>query len=533
MTDILQISKEIFGNLCSNLCEETLYNFRIRYQIVAPALPSVEKLRSLCSLCLERDDIEIKFHSVENFSFSNHNGSTQEHAYSEYQLQLEQNDTIEVVIEIHKKFVDEIISVYNIEKFSEFLCSQKMEESFRLFAELFTGGRQHIYFQVLNCGCCIHTSSIAFASEAFHWDRAVSRDNFIRNCNDSSVFLGRGQYPLVPQDFTIIEQMYDNRLDSIKGLFDRLRNILSYLYIANTSNIVGNKAVLQFDPTVNGYEYALEQLNGNNYVWNIFSWIHKDDSCIDRASIVRNIINIHCKSVDAILNIDENIYNTAVANYVIYQKKHADQYIELKNKLSEFIVESAGQLQELAHDLVEGLRNNFVAVIVFLMTVLLTDSIDFSNFTQTNISPNIVAVCGIFTFISLLYMIVTIIAGKTKWGWLEKTYSDLKENYSGVLDEQDMAVAVNNDAAFENTKKEYKKVRFLIGSIWIAAIIGMLIFTLVIGHHDQDNEPFPADTSEVQVTVGFETVPKQVMTSNADRKCTDLSLDIEKVTQEN
>ena len=94
-------------------------------------------------------------------------------------------------------------------------------------------------------------------------------------------------------------------------------------------------------------------------------------------------------------------------------------------------------------------------------------------------------------------------------------------------------MAVNNDAAFENTKKEYKKVRFLIGSIWIAAIIGMLIFTLVIGHHDQDNEPFPADTSEVQVTVGFETVPKQVMTSNADRKCTDLSLDIEKVTQEN
>ena len=34
----------------------------------------------------------------------------------------------------------------------------------------------------------------------------------------------------------------------------------------------------------------------------------------------------------------------------------AEQYIELKNKLSECIVESAGQLQELAHDLVEGFR---------------------------------------------------------------------------------------------------------------------------------------------------------------------------------
>lgn len=518
MIDILQFSNEIFESWCPILCEETLYNFRIRYQVAASNLPSVEKLCALCSKCLERDEIEIKFYSIENFSFSNNNGSTQGYAYSEYQSQLEQNDTVETVIEIHKKFVDEIISVYSIEKFSGFLCSQKMEESFRLFAELFTGGRQHIYFQILNCGSCIYTNSIAFASETFHWDRAVSRDNFIRNCNDSSVFLGRGQYPLVPQDFTIPEQMYDNRFSSIKELFDRLRNALSYLYIANVSNIIGNKAILQFDPAVNGYEYPLEQLSGNNYAWNIYSWIHKDDNCIDRASLARNIINMHCKSADAVLNIDESIYNSTVANYVIYQKKHADQYIELKNRLSEFIVESAGQLQELAHDLVEGFRNNFVAVIVFLMTVLLTDSIDFSNFTQTNVSPNIVAVCGIFTFSSLLYMMVTIIVGKTKWGWLEKAYHDLKDNYCGVLDEQDIALAVNNDAAFENTKKEYKKVRLLIGGIWVAAIIGMLIFTLAIGQHNQNNELSPPDTSDTQVTDEVETeIPQTEMTPNADR----------------
>ena len=92
--------------------------------------------------------------------------------------------------------------------------------------------------------------------------------------------------------------------------------------------------------------------------------------------------------------------------------------------------------------------NNFVAVIVFLMTVLLTDSIDFSSFTQASVSSNIVAVCGIFTLVSLLYMIVTVIAGKTKWGWLENAYNDLKDNYNGVLDERDIQMAVNNDAAF-------------------------------------------------------------------------------------
>lgn len=506
MTEIVQLSNEIFGSSCPVSCEEILYRFLISYQIRASALPSAEQLTHLCNECLERDNIEIQFRCVENFRFLKNANLTQSDAYEEYKLQLEQNDFVDVTVRIHKNFSDEIISVYSIEQFTEFLCGQTMEESFRLFAELFNG-KQHICFQVLNCDCCIHTSSIAFASDSLSWDNSVSRETYIRNCNDSSVFLGRAQYPLVPQDFTVIEQINNNRLNRIKGLFDKLRNVLSYLYIANTSNIVGGKAVLQFDPVVNSYEYTLEQLSGNSHVWEIYHWIHKDDACVDRASIARNIINIHCKTSDEILNIDENIYNSAVANHVIYQKKHADQYIELKNKLSEFIVESAGQLQELAHDLVEGFRNNFVAVIVFLMTVLLTDSIDFNSFTQANVTSNIVAVCGIFTFASLLYMIVTIIAANVKWGWLEKSYNNLKDNYKGVLDEQDINVAVNDDTAFNNTKKEYRNVRLTIGCIWTLAVIGMMIFTIVIGYNSRNSEASPAKTyqSDEQMIYPSET----------------------------
>lgn len=229
------------------------------------------------------------------------------------------------------------------------------------------------------------------------------------------------------------------------------------------------------------------------------------------------------------MNIGESIYNSAVANHVIYQRKHAEQYIELKNKLSEFIVESARQLQELAHDLVEGFRNNFVAVIVFLMTVLLTDSIDFSSFTQANVSSNIVAVCGIFTFASLLYMIVTIIAGNTKWGWLEKSYHDLKDNYRDVLDGQDIEVAVNNDAAFKNTETEYKKVRFVISGIWTLAIVGMMVFTIVIGLNSRNDKISPVQTHQLEENVMDQS---ETESSETEGKCTDLSPDMSEGTQE-
>ena len=537
MTDILQLSNQIFGNSCFISCGESLYDFSIEYRIAAPALPSAERIADLCNKCLAHDNVEIRFRSAEKFIFRN-TGSLEQSDYEDYRTQLEQSDSVDVKIKIQKKFTDEIISVYSIEKFSEFLCGQEREENLQLFTMLFAGGRQHVCFQVVNCDRCIHTNSIAFVpdSESVTWDNAKSRDSDIKNCNDSSVFFGRAQYPLVPQDFAVIDQMYDNRYDGIKVLFDKLRNILSYMYVANTSNIVGNKAILQFDPTINGYEYTLEELSTNECVWEIYSWIHKDEGGIDRAGIVRNIINIYCKTSDAILGIDENIYHSAVANYVIYQKKHTDQYIELKNKLSEFIVESAGRLQELAHDLVEGIRNNFVAVIVFLMTVLLTDSIDFSSFTQVIVSSNIVAVCVIFTIVSLLYMIVTVIAGNTKWGWLEKSYYDLKNNYNGVLDERDIQTAVNNDEAFESTKKVYKNVRRTISFIWVAFIICMAAFTCVVVYNSRSIGMPVTKTyqSEESVVDPSETeVPGNEINTDAEENCTDLSPNIEKGTQDN
>lgn len=490
MTDMMQISNEIFGESCLITCKEVLYSFQIKYEIAASVLPSAEKLAELCDRCFGYDDIAIRFDSVEKFSFSNKDSSIQS-AYDKYRLSLEPDDTIEVIIDVKKKYTDRTIRVYNIEKFTEFLCGQKIEESLQLFAGLLEKEKQHICFQVLNCDSCIHTNSIAFAGESWSWDGTVDRDNYIRNCNDSSVFFGRMQYPVVPQDFKVVEHTYDSRLSRIKGLFDKLRSVLSYVYIANTSNIIGNQAILQFDLDVNGHTYKLDQLSRNSYVCKLYDWVYKEEGYINRASIARNIINVYCRTEEDILNIGENVYNSAVANYTIYQRKHTEQYIELKNKLSEFIVESAGQLQELAHDLVEGFRNNFVAVIVFLMTVLLTDSIDLNNFTQNKVSSNFVVVCGIFTFVSLLYMIVTIMAGKMKWRWIEKSYYALKENYSGVLDERDIETAVKNDEAFKNTKKEYKKVRFLISAIWGMAIIGMLVFTSIIGFSGQSDEILP------------------------------------------
>ena len=147
MTDMMQISNEIFGESCLITCKEVLYSFQIKYKITALVLPAAEKLAELCDRCFRYDDIEIRFDSVEKFSFSNKDSSIQS-AYDRYRCSLEPDDTVEAVIDIKKKFKDNAISVYSIEKFTEFLCGLKIEESLHLFADLFEKEKQHIYFRI-------------------------------------------------------------------------------------------------------------------------------------------------------------------------------------------------------------------------------------------------------------------------------------------------------------------------------------------------------------------------------------------------
>ena len=62
-------------------------------------------------------------------------------------------------------------------------------------------------------------------------------------------------------------------------------------------------------------------------------------------------------------------------------------------------------------------------------------------------------------------------------------------------------MAVNNDAAFKNTEKEYKRVRLTIVIIWIVSIIGMTIFTFVIGYNSRGEDSSPTGMYQYEESV--------------------------------
>ena len=237
-------------------------------------------------------------------------------------------------------------------------------------------------------------------------------------------------------------------------------------------------AVLQFDPSSNSHQFLLDQLSNNSAITKIYNWIFQEDRCVDRASIARKIINIYCHTSEDLLSIDETIINSIKSNYVIYQNDHVNQYIEMKNKISEFIVDSVSRIQELSHDIADAFRNNLIAVMVFMLTVILTDSIDFHEFMSKKVSSNVVSVCWLFTGATIAYFFITIIISGKRWGWLTQSYYGIKNNYKTILDIKDLEEEFQNDEPLKNARKQYLGSCILISIIWLAFIVLMIWFTI-------------------------------------------------------
>ncbi len=474
MFDVISSANKLFKTDISSY-KEIIPEFSGEYKIRKENLPTVQELMNFLSSIPKQDEIEITF-DAEDYICSVGRAIWTD-IYEAFVQDVYDDDEIKASILIKKHIADGVLSVYNLKSFAEFLTNLKIEEAFLNFVDLFAKCGEHIVFRLLATNGTIRTKTIAFSDNNVVWKKDENREKMLKKCEDACVFLDRGRINLVPQDFAVVA-IDGQDIFGVTELFNKLESILSYIYVANTASIVNGVAVLQFDPSSNGHQFSLDQLSNNSVIPKIYDWIFREDECVDKACIARKIINIHCHTSEDILSIDDAILNSIKSNYVIYQNDHVNQYIEMKNKISEFIVDSVSRIQELSHDIADAFRNNLIAVMVFMLTVILTDSIDFHEFMGKKVSSNVISVCWFFTGATIAYFIITIIINGKKWGWLKQSYYGIKSNYKTILDKNDLEEEFRNDEPLKNARKQYLGNCILISVIWIAFIALMVWFTM-------------------------------------------------------
>ena len=113
------------------------------------------------------------------------------------------------------------------------------------------------------------------------------------------------------------------------------------------------------------YVFSLNEILGNPILYKIYDWIYSGGSSIDKAIIARNIICLHCK-YEPLLKLDSKVLLSIQSSYNLYLKDHVIQYLEMKNKVAEFISEILSRTGEYATELLDKFKTNYICLFDYL-----------------------------------------------------------------------------------------------------------------------------------------------------------------------
>lgn len=208
-------------------------------------------------------------------------------------------------------------------------------------------------------------------------------------------------------------------------------------------------------------------------LYKIYDWIHSGGNPIDKAIIARNIICLHCK-YEPPLNMDERVLASIQSNYNLYLKDNVAQYLELKNKMAEFISDTVSRTGEYATELLDRFKTNLIAVFGFLFTVILADVV--SDQPLDNIfTRDITAILELVLAGSLVYLFICYKQSQYQMKKVYESYESLKKSYKGILAQEDIEECFQNDEVLFEMKKSVKKSEITYLVLWICFLLSLLV----------------------------------------------------------
>ena len=469
MFDLLKQSELVFGSEPSTF-REIASDVHIEIDSVVGDLPDGNTLQIFINNIMERDNLRIDIKSFEDFSYNANNKDDWQSEYKSFIDALKDDDEVKIKVNIDKKYENHTISIYSFRKFWEYYSRCDVLQLMKFFTDEFKT-HQFLRFDVLDTNVCFYTHSIGFCSADEAWPvQIILRNDWIQKCETASLFLNRTDIRLTPMDFEILDKSGDTQIAEV--IFRKLETLLSLLHLANSSYITDNTIVVQFSPEHSGFDYPIYGFFDNRFICDIFKWAFKGENITEKFGIVRNVINANSKTADQIKTIDSSILNSIKSNYMLYQNKTLEHYVKVKNDISKYIVETTQQLQEILHSVVDGLKNNFIAVILFFITTLLTDKINWNDFiSYDSLDDDVKPVIYIFLIASFCYLGVSIFSLFLKYHFYKIDYKRLRDNYSSVLDENDLDNAFTHDDAFKASIIRIRIYSIITCVLWVLFLL--------------------------------------------------------------
>lgn len=388
----------------------------------------------------------------------------------------EDNINCKVSVIISKGINEQVITIYSVEKFIDYLEKLSLVGLFEKFSELLKLG--YITFFCIDDEIRCNSKSFSFTKGIDGTKKEFWNRNYeLKMRNKTTNFLNSSQYPIIPGDFNL-EECSEGRLEEI---FNSLRNILSIISISDISYIQGNNTV---NISLSGYKdiqniidyKSNENCNLDEY-YEVYKWLIDSGNLLDKLCIARNVISISV-SEGNLQNIESRLMPSIESNYKIYLRDNVKEYLEIKAKASEFIFELCNKLSDLANTIGKALGSNIIACITFYTTIILMNILNTGKL-ENIFTKEIVYISFAFIVGSFIYMVISVIQVYKEFKRHRKMYDRIKANYEDVLDSRDIARIFKNDA-YINEDKRYVINKTIIATIGWILILGIMTYIIYI-----------------------------------------------------
>ncbi|NLQ21412.1 hypothetical protein HGO26_00720 [Shewanella sp. S-1] len=225
-------------------------------------------------------------------------------------------------------------------------------------------------------------------------------------------------------------RMFDDRF---RNYLKEVSSLLMLSHLCSDFDVVrkcfvfsGYKEVeIFFDNVLNGEEQQ-------DILQTVYQWVYSGQEDAVKLGILSNVISLFSASADTSL-FDQNLKRTLFSNYKIYLKGNIERYIEVKNKVSEFVFDLSNKIIEHTDNFRGEVKKSVFAVYSFFFMSVVFTGIDKGKLSNIfNFEVSILTM--LFLVAAIFYIHVSKSELNRKIDFAEEQLSDLKFRYSTVLD---------------------------------------------------------------------------------------------------
>ena len=440
-------------------------------------------------LISERDGITVRWRIIGSDEYDNTDFISTNDNWQDFRLEYNENDKgteIEMLISVSKNISNHILSIYSYCHFSNYLQNLSFSDFVSVLDQYFDN---YLYFEVFDENFQPwHTRTIAFIPVG--GQRVIDEEDCLNINRDSLTSLrnsvcnvdGDSNVSLIPEDFYSIEVINSELMNS----FRKVCSLLSASFLFNSSSIQNDKYIYKLLGLVAYTNINLETPNVsamdisiNTTLYNIYKWSYSNGSIFDKIAIVRNIISLNINKENLKLN-DDTFYSIQ-SNYQIYEKENSMQYIELRNKISEILLNLQGKINNITDEYLDGMKKNIFTIVSFIITTIVIRMVSNQNVLDGFTIPLLILMIVILLS-SFCYLFLYRYDVIKKIELFERHYNQLSQRYDKLLCRAELDT-VFSDCNPDNDEKHSsimnKRVKIITWS-WVIIITLFLIATIVL-----------------------------------------------------